>query len=242
MTTLCLIHGWASNAHIFDRLVRRLPENWQIIAPNLPGHGGKNPSENFDLADISDEISAMLPENSYVLGWSLGGLVAQYLALNHPKKVRGLILCATFSKLYAADDYPEGLNNRMLNKMLGLFEHDYPKHIEQFLAMQLLYSAHADEILQSVLPDAIKDGTPQSIAQALNAVEYADLRFRLPEILCPTLLIYGNKDTITPPRMGEFLARHLPHSQLIKLDKAAHTPFLSHADEVADLIKNFIHE
>lgn len=240
MTTLCLIHGWASNAHIFDRLRRRLPENWQIIAPNLAGHGGRAAPKRFDIRVAADEIAAMLPENSVVLGWSLGGVVAQYLAAYYPKRVQKLVLCATFAKLHATQDYSIGIKNNLLNKMLSLFEQDYPKHIRQFLQWQLLHSAHAQEILDALLPDALHNGTPKGLAVALEAVAQVDTRTLLSEISCPTLLIYGNKDAITPPRMGEFLKKCIPHAQFISLDKAAHTPFLSHADEVANLLHTFI--
>ena len=128
MTTLCLIHGWASNAHIFDRLRRRLPENWQIIAPNLAGHGGRAAPKRFDIRVAADEIAAMLPENSVVLGWSLGGVVAQYLAAYYPQRVQKLVLCATFAKLHATQDYSIGIKNNLLNKMLSLFEQDYHMH------------------------------------------------------------------------------------------------------------------
>lgn len=240
MITLCFIHGWATNAHIFDRLRRRLPKEWQIIAPNLAGHGDRSDSTDFNLITAADEIAAILPNHCFVFGWSLGGVVAQYLAAHYPQKVRGLILCATFAKLHASDDYPEGIKSNLLNKMLHLFEQDYPKHMKEFLQLQLLHSMHSDEILAAVLPDALKDGTPQGMATALNAVSQADTRSLLPQIICPTLLLYGKKDALTPPRMGEFLAKHLPYSKLICLDKAAHTPFLSHADEVAQIIQDFI--
>ena len=242
MITLCLIHGWATNAHIFDRLRRRLPEHWQMIAPNLAGHGDRCEAAPFDVCAEADAIAAMLPDNSYVLGWSLGGVVAQYLAVRHPQKVRGLILCATFAKLQAVPDYPEGVNNTLLNKMLHLFQQDYPKHMRQFLELQLLHSPHAKEILAAVLPDALKDGTPQGIAAALDAVSEVDTRGLLSGISCPTVLLYGGKDSVTPIRMGEFLARHLPQARLVRIDKAAHAPFLSHADEVAEVVREFVGE
>lgn len=240
MITLCLIHGWASNVHIFDRLRHHLPNDWQIITPNLPGHGDRLAQETFNLTTLSDEIAPMLPDNAFVFGWSLGGLVAQDIAWRYPNKVRGLILCATFAKLYATEDYPEGLNNRMLDKMLHLFEQDYPKYMAQFLQMQLLHSTLANEILSAVLPDAIKHGTPQGMRQALSVIAQADMRPHLADIHCPTLLIYGNKDAITPPRMGEYLAQHLPHATFQCIDKAAHTPFLSHVDKVSNNLCVFI--
>jgi carboxylesterase bioH len=52
--------------------------------------------------------------------------------------------------------------------------------------------------------------------------------------------VFGQKDAITPPRMGEYLNRHLADSELVLMEKAAHAPFLSHADEFAERYRNFV--
>ena len=90
-----------------------------------------------------------------------------------------------------------------------------------------------------MLPDALRHGTPQGLADALAAVSAADTRFRLPEIRCPALLVYGSRDAVTPLRMGQYLARHLPDARLEVLPQTAHAPFLSHADETAKLLVAF---
>lgn len=52
--------------------------------------------------------------------------------------------------------------------------------------------------------------------------------------------MFGQKDAITPPRMGEYLNRHLADSELVLMEKAAHAPFLSHADEFAERYRGFV--
>lgn len=235
MTSLCLIHGWATNAQIFNPLRAHLPDDWVIYAPDLAGHGASPAPVSFDVVALADEIADSLHNQTHVLGWSLGGLVAQYLAARYPHKVASLALCATFAKFIATPDYAAGIKNNLLNKMLYLFEDDYAKHIRQFLEWQLLHTPQREDIIAALLPDVLRDGTPQGMAAALHAIEHADARAILPQITCPTLLIFGNKDALTPPRMGEYLQQHLPCAELVCIDKAAHAPFISHANEVAQL-------
>ena len=140
----------------------------------------------------------------------------------------------------ADTDYPEGLAQPALGKMVGAFQQDYAKHIKQFLQLQLLHTPHSGEILNRVLPDLARCGTPSALQAALEAVNHADARPLLPLIQTPSLLVFGQKDAITPPRMGEYLHRHLSNSELVLIDKAAHAPFLSHADEFAETYRNFI--
>ncbi|MCP1660839.1 pimeloyl-ACP methyl ester esterase BioH [Neisseria perflava] len=235
-----LIHGWAANRHVFDDLIPRLPADWTCRALNLPGHGGAPFDTPINLAAVADRYAADISEPAHILGWSLGGLVALYLAARHPNKVASLCLTAGFAKFLAADCYPEGLSQPALGKMIGAFQKDYAKYIKQFLQLQLLHTPNAAEILDCVLPDVAALGTPAALQAALDAAERADARSLLPDISAPVLLIYGNKDAITPPRMGEYLHRHLPDSELHILDKAAHAPFLSHAEEFVRLWTAFV--
>ena len=235
-TSLCLIHGWATNARIFQPLLPHLPRDWHISIPDLAGHGTSPMPPSFDIATLADDIAGQLQPGTHLFGWSLGGVVAQWIAAHYPEKVKSLTLCATFAKLFAAQDYDVGLRQSALHKMLPLFQDDYPKHMRQFLELQLLHTPERQAIIEAVLPDVLRNGTPQGMADALTAIEYADMRPLLADIRCPTLLIFGGKDALTPVRMGQYLQQHLPNAHLHVIGKAAHAPFISHSDEVAALL------
>ena len=96
---------------------------------------------SFDIATLADDIAGQLRPDTHLFGWSLGGVVAQWIAAHYPEKVKSLTLCATFAKLFAAPDYDVGLRQSALHKMLPLFQDDYPKHMRQFLELQLLHTA-----------------------------------------------------------------------------------------------------
>ncbi|MDO5059011.1 MAG: pimeloyl-ACP methyl ester esterase BioH [Neisseria sp.] len=239
---VCLIHGWAANHHIFDELKTRFPAHWQVFAPDLPGHGGAAFDGTFDVSVAAEQIAAALPDNSILVGWSLGGLVALHIAARFPEKVRALCLTASFAKFRAAPDYPEGLSNPALDKMIALFRQDYHKYMKQFLQLQFLYAKEQHGIMEKVLPDIVKHGAPEALQEALNAVADADARALLPAIDVPVLLIFGSKDTITPPRMGHYLHNHLPNAEFALIEKAAHAPFLSHAAAFTALLTAFVEQ
>ena len=110
-----LIHGWAANGRIFDPLRPLLPAHWQVHAPDLPGHGTTPLEGAFDIAAAADQIAAQMPCNSDVLGWSLGGVVALFIAYRHPDKVRHLCLTASFAKFLATPAYPQGVSRSALS-------------------------------------------------------------------------------------------------------------------------------
>ena len=172
-----LIHGWGANRHVFDDLMPRLPAEWAVCAPDLPGHGDAPFVRPFDIAAAADGIAAQIDAPADILGWSLGGLVALYLAARHPGKVRSLCLTASFARLTADEDYPEGLAAPALGKMVGAFRTDYAKHIKQFLQLQLLHTHDADGIIGRILPDLARCGTPSALQEALEAAERAHAPF-----------------------------------------------------------------
>lgn len=238
---MCLIHGWAANRHVFDPLRPLLPPVWRNhwFAPDLPGHGEASFGGVFDIAACADTLAAQLPGPSQILGWSLGGLVALHLAARHPHQVKSLCLTASFAKFLAADDYPEGLQRPALAKMVALFNQDYHKYLRQFIELQLLHTPEKRALLPQWMPALTQYGPPPALAAALEALAADDARPLLANIHCPVLLVYGGRDSITPPRMGEYLQRQLKHSQLHILPQAAHMPFLSHDTEFADLLGDF---
>lgn len=235
------IHGWAANHHVFDSLISQLPEHIECHSLDLPGHGAADTQAlaPFDVIAIADAIASDLPNGSHLLGWSLGGLIAMYIAARHPEKVKSLVLTATFAKFIASDDYPQGLKNPALAKMVTLFESDYPKYMQQFFQLQFMYRKDKSHVLTTLMPLLTQYGCPPALSSALDAIYHSDARDMLPNINQPTCLIFGNKDTISTVAMGQYLQEHIPTSELVVIDKAAHAPFLSHEHEFIQTITDF---
>ena len=234
-----LLHGWAANRHVFDDLRTRLPESLHVHARDLPGHGSAAFAGEFDIATIAAGYAAQIDSQAHILGWSLGGLIGLYLAAHYPDKVASLCLTAAFAKFVASDDYPEGLRQPALAKMVTLFQADYPKYMRQFLQLQFLYAKDAAAILSDIVPKIVAHGAPAALQAALDAVAQTDARPWLAAVRCPTLLIFGQKDSITPPRMGEYLHRHLPNSRLLLFERDSHAPFLSHPQHFVEQLLSF---
>jgi len=99
--TVVLLHGWiASGGLNWFTAFEPLSQRYRVVAPDLRGHGrGIRSRRRFRLADCADDVAALLDhlgtEPAIVVGYSMGGPVAQLLWRRHPEKVAGLVLCAT---------------------------------------------------------------------------------------------------------------------------------------------------
>ncbi|WP_239689513.1 alpha/beta fold hydrolase [Aquitalea pelogenes] len=90
-----MLHGWGLHGGVFDRVASQLADHYCVHLVDLPGHGASAPLARFDADEVADLVDAQFPFPVQVVGWSLGGLIAQHWAARHPDKVKSLALVAT---------------------------------------------------------------------------------------------------------------------------------------------------
>lgn len=240
---LALVHGWGMNACVFDPLLARLAADFDLRAFNLPGHGGREPLPHNSLQSWADDLAAALPDNTTLLGWSLGGQVAMRAALDHPHRISRLILLAATPRFIAGDGWEHGMAASDLQEFGEALIADPQATLLRFLSLQTRGMAGQKAMLQQLRQTFL--AAPQAEAEVLSSgldiLRDTDLRRALPQLSQPSLVIHGTHDTLTPAAAGVWLARTLPHAQYIELAHAAHAPHLSHADAVAAGIGRFAH-
>lgn len=102
--TVVLVHGWMATADLnWFTVYESLAGVARVIAPDLRGHGrGVRHSQPFRLADVADDVAALLEElgidQAIIVGYSMGGPITQLLWQRHPERVAGVVLCATASE------------------------------------------------------------------------------------------------------------------------------------------------
>lgn len=243
-TTIGALHGWAMHSGLFRDLVDALPgPDWRGI--DLPGHGRNRDRPWPEDADsLVDGLVQDLPEGSWLLGWSLGGLLAMQAALKYPKRLAGLILISATPCFIARDHWPEGLEAGMLKAMAMELAADPEVVVNRFLALEIHGSAHARDELKRLKSLALAHGLPGKAAllAGLKHLAETDLSNRLGEIQCPVLLLGGRRDKLVPWASLEHSHRLLPNNRLVKIPGAAHAPFLTDAGAVADAIREFVRD
>ena len=240
---LALVHGWGMNARVFDGLAELLTADFEVRALDLPGHGGRDALADNTLQTWADDLARQLPDNTLVLGWSLGGQVAMRAALDHPHKIGRLVLMASTPKFVATEDWQRGMAAADLGNFGAALLTDPQAPLLRFLSLQTRGMAEQKSMLLQLRQRFLANPPARTDARAggLAILRDTDLRAELPRLAQPTLILHGALDTLTPPAAAAWLAEILPTAQHVEFSRAAHAPHLSHCGEVAAAIGRFAH-
>lgn len=237
-----MLHGWGMNLRAFDALRARLPDI-ATIAIDLPGHGRSAWSP--ELAEFDAQCAAVLaalPPRCMLLGWSLGAKLAMALAAAHPQRIDALVLVSATPKFARAADWPHGMDPASLRAFRSVLEQDWRQTLQDFVWLQVRGSRDADAAAQSLLGALAEHGEPrrEALLAGMRVLEQLDLRPQVPRLTQPALLVAGRHDRVTLPGAAHWLASALPRASLLELPRAGHAPHISHADEVAAALRDFL--
>jgi len=246
---IVLLHGWGMHGGVFKSLAEHLAAKHSVVAVDLPGHGESVAYDRF--ADVTrhaeylvQQLSSLLQEGVTLVGWSLGGLLAQAIATHYPHYIKKLILFCGTPCFRQQANWTCAVEDRVLSGFASDLVRDYQGTLSRFLALQFMGAQNPKENLRRARELVFARPQPRRdmLQQGLQLLETCDLRAQLNAIQCPTLVINGERDTLVPTAAAQYLADHLTHARCVIIKGAGHAPFLSHRDTVTSFLDRFIHE
>lgn len=241
---LVMLHGWGMHGGIWGDAAARLAQSCAVHVVDLPGHGASAEAGAFTLEEVVDRLDAYFGEPVAVLGWSLGGIIAQHWAARQPGKVERLILVASTPCFAEREDWSFGMPKQTLQQFAMELEQDHAVTLRRFLALQVRGSEN-ERALLAMLREKLASRRAPALAAlrgGLDILRDADLRVAAASIGQPVLAVAGGRDRLTPPDASWFLAQTMPRARVVEIDGAAHAPFLSHPERFAAVVKDFLDE
>jgi len=247
---LLLIHGWGMHGGMWRSVAEKLAQHFQVLAVDLPGHGRsavpKDPettdSASTDLDAVVNSLSAQFKGPFYVCGWSLGGQVALHWARQHPEQVQRLILVASTPRFVRSEGWEHAMSPEILLEFGEALQQHYVLTLKRFLALQVRGSDQERGLLSELRDALFSCGEPDlnALQDGLTILRTCDMRSALPKIIQPALIVAGERDMLSPMQSSMYMAEHMPNSELVKIEGAAHAPFLSHTDEFVQHTVKFL--
>ena len=240
---LCLIHGWAAqNAVWKDWAEKYLSPEFNVTLIELPGFG-TTPSLASE-SDWLDAIIAVLPEKTHLVGWSLGGLLAQQVTLAQPQRILSLTCLGSTPRFTQNDDWPLAVAPSLIGDFIKSIHVDSSATLKHFWKLQLQGGDNARSQMRQFLStmQALKMPTLSGLTQGLTLLKTIDNREKLSAITCPVCWLMGEKDPLIPVDCVTKISAQMPDSRISVIEGAGHTPFHSHPAETAAKLLSFLRE
>jgi 3-oxoadipate enol-lactonase len=237
---LVLANSLGSDLRIWDGLVPHLTEDFRIIRYDNRGHGLSDaPAPPYRLDDFVLDLLGLLDalqiNEASVCGLSVGGVIAQGLALSYPDRVSALVLCDTGMRIGSFDSWEErirlvresGLTQLISFSMERWFSAAFREH------RSVEMRGYANMLLRTPVDGYL--GT-------CYALRDADLTRETPKINKPALVLCGDQDLGTPPDLGRELARAIPGGRFSLIKDAAHLTCIEQPQAIARQLREFFQE
>jgi 3-oxoadipate enol-lactonase len=228
---LLLIHGWAGSSKIWLRYIKAIGQSRKIIAIDLKGFGDSDkPKSGYGLPQLADEAynaaKKLGVSKAVVMGHSMGGQVAMYMAIRHKSFVKKLIIVDSAEK-----------PSKLVPIWLGEAKKDYKALLKSVVPS--LFDKISNKELSIFLNEALKMNR-DSVTGTLNAIMKIKLSQKLKDIKCPTLLIFGIHDKNRSIEELRALAKKLNGSKLVIVKRSKHCPMYENVKDFKDVVDNFI--
>jgi 3-oxoadipate enol-lactonase len=240
--TVLLIHAFPLNARMFEPQLALADLGWRVVAPHLrrfEGAADDPPARSVDdyAADAGDLLDALHVERAIVGGVSLGGYVAFAMFRRVPHRFQALLLADT----KAEADTPDAVDGR--RRMLQLVREKGAGAVADEMIPKLLGEttrASRPEVVDRVRAMVLSNST-DAIADAIGALmTRPDSTPLLPSIQCPTLIVVGEEDTVTPKPLAERMHRAIAASELVTIGQAGHVANMEQAAAFTAALARFL--
>ena len=235
-----LIHGVGSDLESWDGVLAGLSDQRRYVRFDLRGHGlSERTPGPYSLDGFAKDAMALLDhlqiERAAIVGFSLGGLIAQAVALNHPDRLNSLTLVSTVGgrtpeEQACADERVEILAQ---NGALG----HLANAVDRWFTPE--FAAAHPEVLEARHQKSLNND-PDCYVAAYRVLAGNDLGNQLGAIKSPTLIMTGENDIGSSPRMARFMHDQIGGSELHILPHLKHSVLLEAPDQVATLIEKFL--
>jgi pimeloyl-ACP methyl ester carboxylesterase len=243
---LLLIMGLSANVDWWgEEFLALLAESFHVVAYDNRGAGRSDrPEGPYPIPLMAEDALGVMDhmgwESAHVMGASMGGMIAQELALNHPGRVRRLVLlCTNCGGPEAVPASPEVLAMLYAPRQ-GLTEEDIAR-----MSLYLLYPPHYIEQNPEKMEEVVKTHLiapiePQCFLWQITGVTMWSCHSRLGDLRHPTLIMTGSEDLLIPPENSRILAEAIPDSELVIYEGAGHGFQTVYAADMAEKITAFL--
>jgi pimeloyl-ACP methyl ester carboxylesterase len=235
---LILLHGYTDSWRSFEPVLPLLPRSIHAFAPTQRGHGDADrPESGYAPEDFAADIAAFMDcvgiQSAVIAGHSMGGPIAQRFAIDHPGRTLGLVLMGSIMTLRGN----AGMEEFWASGVSKLADPIAPEFAREFQLSTMAHPAPA-AFLDTVVQESLK--VPARVWRAaFDGMLKIDLSKDLRTISAPTLILWGDRDSVTPASEQDALADAIPGSRIVVYPGIGHALHWDDPDRAAADVATF---
>jgi len=226
---IILIHG-AGGTHLAWPSQLRCLSGFQVLVLDLPGHGRSDGPRSKTIDAYGQAVITFMDtlniDRAIISGYSMGGAIALWMALYHVEKIEKLLLMATGASLPVSPEIIHGLTSNR------------EKTLESIVSWS--FGPNSAKDLKALTLKSMRETKPDVILDDFIACNTFDVREKLADVQAPTLVIGGDADRMMPLKYSQYLADHIPNSQLVTIEGGNHMMVLEQPDLIARYVLQFL--
>jgi pimeloyl-ACP methyl ester carboxylesterase len=253
--TIVFVHGLAGSWVNWLENIPAFSDRHRVVAMDLPGFGSSPmPADRISIPGYGRFVDALLDrlevDAAAVVGNSMGGFIGAELAIQFPQRVERLVLlsAAGLTIEYQRDERILAALRRLERTLtvyggwLATRSGPLVRRPRSRRALMKVVAEHADLLPAALVAEQVKgSGTPGFI-DALDALTDYPIRARLPEIACPTLIVWGEEDRLVPVRDADEFERLIPDSRKVVFPDTGHVAMFERPRAFNELLAAFLEE
>ncbi|MFW9882281.1 MAG: alpha/beta fold hydrolase [Candidatus Thorarchaeota archaeon] len=232
------VNWWTSE------IIKPTSQNFKTIIFDNRGAGRTDkPKIEYSIKMFADDtiglMDALNIERAHIDGASMGGMIAQEIAINYPERVEKLVLCCT----HCGGSKQILPSNEILQRMADPRERTPEEYVDEIVPLIFTEDfikdnpKFVDSYRQKMLMTPIPFDSYQRQVRAIMSYSSA---MKLKKIMAPTIIFHGTEDVVVPPGNAEILAKRIPNAKVVMLDDAGHILFQPNPERVVNTTIEFL--
>ena len=247
---MVLLHGTSASLHTWDGWVEALAPAHRVVRVDLPGFGLTGPAPDGDyrieryVEFVTGLLDALGIERCVLAGNSLGGWIAWETALAEPGRIAALILVDSAGYPLESESVPIGFRIARIPLLNRLMEVTLPRSVVE----SSLRNTYGDPsrvtpgLVDRYYELTLREGNRTALARRFADAQPSDRTARLAELRAPTLILWGGRDRLIPPRYGKRFHDDIPGSRLVLFPELGHVPHEEDPVATVAAVRSFLDE
>lgn len=234
---LIFLHGITDSHRSFETVLAHLPSTLRALAPSQRGHGNASAPARYRLTDFASDLehlmTALSLDKAVLVGHSMGAAVAQRFAIDYPERVAGLVLVGAFAAL-GRNPACATFGTAAMATLADPIDREFVRAFQE----STLAHPVPEAMLDTIIAESLK--VPARVWKAAwSSLIESDLTHDLHRITAPTLLVWGDRDSVATAAEQTTLLRAIQHVQFQAFTGAGHAPHWEEPARFAALVAGF---